>query len=217
MKYSTVLFDFDYTLADSSKGIVMCFRHVLNSHQYSDVTDDMIKCTIGKTLEESFSILTGVTDREQLIMYRNEYSQQASKCMTANTFLFPDTQEVLKELKSKGLKLGIISTKYRYRINEFTEVHFPPGFFDIVIGGEDVTHHKPNPEGLNLALEKLNVPACETLYIGDSIIDAETALSAGVDFVGVTNGTTSKEELSKYPHKAVVSSLTELLALNFEA
>ena len=62
MNYKTYLFDFDYTLADSSRGIVKCFRIVLTRHQYLTVTDEAIKRTIGKTLEESFSILTGVTD-----------------------------------------------------------------------------------------------------------------------------------------------------------
>ena len=57
MNYKTYLFDFDYTLADSSRGIVKCFRIVLTRHQYLTVTDEAIKRTIGKTLEESFSIL----------------------------------------------------------------------------------------------------------------------------------------------------------------
>ncbi len=74
MNYKTYLFDFDYTLADSSRGIVTCFRNVLNRHQYTNVTDEAIKRTIGKTLEESFSILTGVTDWEQLTAFRQEYS-----------------------------------------------------------------------------------------------------------------------------------------------
>ena len=66
MSYQVYLFDFDYTLADSSRGIVMCFRHVLERNGYADVTDEAIRRTIGKTLEESFSILTGVTDPDRL-------------------------------------------------------------------------------------------------------------------------------------------------------
>ena len=65
MNYTTYLFDFDYTLADSSRGIVTCFRNVLNRHGYTHPTDNDIKRTIGKTLEESFSILSGVTDTRQ--------------------------------------------------------------------------------------------------------------------------------------------------------
>lgn len=72
-KYNTYIFDFDYTLADSSKGIIMCFRYVLENHGYHDITDHQIKFTIGKTLEESFSILTGITDKEVLTSYAKEY------------------------------------------------------------------------------------------------------------------------------------------------
>ena len=77
MNYKTYLFDFDYTLADSSRGIVKCFRIVLTRHQYLTVTDEAIKRTIGKTLEESFSILTGITDPIQLEAFRQEYRLEA--------------------------------------------------------------------------------------------------------------------------------------------
>lgn len=89
MKYTVYLFDFDYTLADSSRGIVTCFRSVLERHGYTGITDDMIKRTIGKTLEESFSILTGITDADQLESFRQEYSKEADIYMNANTILFP--------------------------------------------------------------------------------------------------------------------------------
>ena len=61
MSYNTYLFDFDYTLCDSSEGIIMSYQHVLHSHGYHDVSDDTIRLTIGKTLVDSFSIMTGVT------------------------------------------------------------------------------------------------------------------------------------------------------------
>ena len=88
MNYKTYLFDFDYTLADSSRGIVKCFRIVLTRHQYLTVTDEAIKRTIGKTLEESFSILTGITDPIQLEAFRQEYRLEADVHMNVNTQLF---------------------------------------------------------------------------------------------------------------------------------
>ena len=88
MNYKTYLFDFDYTLADSSRGIVKCFRIVLTRHQYLTVTDEAIKRTIGKTLEESFSILTGITDPEQLESFRQEYRLEADvHCRKSNSFI----------------------------------------------------------------------------------------------------------------------------------
>lgn len=211
MNYTTYLFDFDYTLADSSRGIVTCFRIVLERHQYTNVTDEAIKRTIGKTLEDSFSILTEITDPDQLATWRKEYSIEADTHMNVNTFLFPETISTLTKLKNQGARIGIISTKYRHRILDYLKDFLPADFFDIVIGGEDVKQHKPNPEGVWLAIERLGVRQEETLYIGDSTVDAETAQAAGVDFVGVTNGMTTAEELAAYPHREIIGSLDELL------
>lgn len=211
MNYNTYLFDFDYTLADSSRGIVTCFRAVLNHHNYTNVTDEAIKRTIGKTLEESFHILTGVTEPEQLAAFREEYKLEADVHMNVNTHLFPDTLSTLKELKQRGARIGIISTKYRFRILSFLDAYLPEGFLDIIVGGEDVKSPKPSPEGVQFALEHLGSTREETLYIGDSTVDAETAQNAGVDFAGVLNGMTTAEELEAYPHRMIMKNLSELL------
>lgn len=209
-RYTTYLFDFDYTLADSSKGIVLCFRHVLNLHGYTGITDEEIKRTIGKTLEESFSILTGVTDADTLAAYKKEYVKAADQHMTVNTFLFPETLSVLTQLKKDGARIGIISTKYRYRIMELLSQKLPAQFLDIIVGGEDVKTPKPSPEGLLFAIEHLSVQKEETLYIGDSTVDAETAQAAGVDFMGVLHGATTRSELEAYPHVRIAPDLTLL-------
>lgn len=209
--YTAYLFDFDYTLADSSRGIVLCFRHVLERHGYTDVTDDAIRRTIGKTLEESFSLLTGVTDPDRLAAFRQEYRREADMHMTPNTRLFPETLHVLRTLKASGAKVGIISTKYRFRIHDTLDQYLPADFLDIVVGGEDVSRAKPDPEGLLLAINRLGVKKKRVLYIGDSTVDAETAQAAGVNFAGVTHGVTTADELRRYPHRYILSSLSELL------
>lgn len=211
MGYTTYLFDFDYTLADSSRGIVTCFRNVLTHHEYMEVTDEEIKRTIGKTLQDSFSILTGVTDEEVLEDFRKEYVKEADEHMTVNTVLFLETKSVLIALKDAGARIGIISTKYRFRIKELLDQHFPTNFMDIIVGGEDVKNAKPSPEGLLLAIKQLHATKAETLYIGDSTIDAETAQAASVAFAGVTHGVTTVQELSSYPHWKIMSTLEELL------
>lgn len=212
--YDTYIFDFDYTLADSSKGIIICFKHVLEEHGFKGVSDEEIKRTIGMTLENSFKSLTGITDKVKLASYVKEYVKKADDCMTENTILFPETAEVLMTLKDNGVKLGIVSTKYRYRIKEVFEREFDEELVDLIVGGEDVTNHKPSPEGLLLAIEQLNSDKKSCLYIGDSIIDAEAAKAAGIDFYGVLNGATTRDELSKYPNIIVAEDLSELLVIS---
>ena len=210
-KYKAYLFDFDYTLADSSKGIVKCFRIVLDNHDYQGISEMQIKRTIGLTLEESFTLLTGVSDPKVLAAYKAEYVKAADVHMTANTVLFPETLKVLRSLKEQGAQLGIISTKYRYRILDLLSRYLGDDFLDVVIGGEDVRAHKPSPEGLLAALDCLKVAADEALVLGDSVVDAQTARAAGVDFAGVLHGMTTREELQVYPHVALMPSLEELL------
>lgn len=210
MEYTTYLFDFDYTLADSSRGIVICFRNVLERHEHQGITDEQIKRTIGKTLEDSFTILTGIEDADTLAIYRKEYVKEADQYMNTNTFLYPETIHVLQKLKKQGVKIGIISTKYRYRIQEVVDKHFPKGFFDIIIGGEDVKEMKPSPKGILKALKKLRRNREETLYIGDSTIDAQAAFNAKVEFVGILHGMTTREELAQYPHRQILNDLTLL-------
>lgn len=211
MKYKVYLFDFDYTLADSSRGIVMCYRHILDRHGYTSPTDDDIKRTIGKTLEDSFALLTGVTDAVRLAEFRRQYVKEADVYMTANTVLFPEVEDVLRRLKADGARLGIISTKFRYRIRELLVAKGLDDVFDLIVGGEDVVAAKPSPEGVLMALERLQVRKEDTLYVGDSVVDAETAQAAGVSFAGVTHGITTAGELSVYPHQLVMASLKELL------
>ena len=213
-RYTIYIFDFDYTLVDSSRGIVTCFRHVLGNHGHTGVTDTEIKRTIGKTLEESFSILTGITEAGTLADYKREYVKAADVHMTANTFFFPETIEVLETLKSQGAVLGIVSTKFRYRILDLFEKTGHDGLVDFIVGGEDVTAAKPDPEGLLLAIGRASGGGkSEVLYVGDSVVDAATAQAAGTDFAGVLHGMTTCEELKTYPHVAIVDDLRCILPI----
>ena len=211
MNYSAYLFDFDYTLADSSTGIVKCFRIVLERHGFLSVSEEAIRRTIGKTLEESFAILTGEHDAQTLKEWRSEYTTEANRYMNVNTRLYPDTLDTLRRLKADGARIGIISTKYRYRMLDFFSDKVEPDFIDLVVGGEDVTHAKPHPEGLLAAMDRLGVTPSQVLYVGDSTVDALTAQAADTDFAGVLTGATTRQELEAYPHTRLMNSLAELV------
>jgi len=183
---------------------------VLQRHGYTEVTELQIKRTIGKTLEESFALLTGANDTAQLAAWKKEYTQEADIYMNDNTVLFPETVSVLTKLKEQGAKLAIISTKYRYRIQAVIDKHFPKGFIDVIIGGEDVKAAKPDPQGVKAALKKLKATKELALYVGDSTVDAETARNAGIDFCGVLNGLTTYDELAAYPNRQILPDLSLL-------
>lgn len=212
MKYKACIFDFDLTLADSSKGILICFKHTLEKFGYPIPDDKAIYDTIGLTLIDAFDILTGFENNPQREEMRREYVRKADEEMVKNTFFYPDVIAVLQTLQSAGVKVGICSTKYRYRIVDSFEKQAGSMPVDLIIGGEDVGagKAKPNPEGLIKCIEGLSVGRNEVLYIGDNVVDAQTAVNAEVDFAAVLTGSTSEEIFETYPNIYIGESILDI-------
>lgn len=210
MKYKACIFDFDLTLADSSKGILICFKHTLAAFGYPVPSDEIIYNTIGMTLLDAFDLLTGITPNPEREKMRVEYVRKADEEMVKNTVFYPNAIKILTELRAAGVKTGVCSTKFRYRIKDSFERQAGTMPIDLVIGGEDVTEAKPNPQGLLKCAEGLGVDKREVLYVGDNSIDAETAQRAGVDFAAVLTGSTTREKFTEYPHVYLAESLTDL-------
>lgn len=210
MKYRAVIFDFDYTLGDSTEGIVKSVNYGLEKLGCSHCSRDAIRKTIGLSLKETYRMLTGDKSEEQGEHFAGYFVEMADKVMVEHTSLFPDTMDMLCWLKNQNLKIGIVTTKYHYRIDAILEKCQAAEYIDLIVGGEDVTCQKPHPEGILLALDSWNMSAEEILYVGDSQVDGKTAEAAGVDFAGVATGTTSEEKLRQYPSIGVYQSLGEL-------
>jgi phosphoglycolate phosphatase len=130
--------------------------------------------------------------------------------MASRTELYTGVCEVVRGLASSGLVLGIVSTKFRYRIWQILDRYALTTPFAVIVGGEDVTQHKPDPEGMRLFLSKTSVKPDQAVLIGDSLTDAETARRSGVDFVAVLTGTTSADQFSAYAPKAVLASVLDM-------
>ena len=213
MEYNLYLFDFDYTLADATDAIIKCYRTVILRHGYPDVPDDLIKRGIGKGITEIFRLLTGVEDTDLLQQYSDEYIKEADGYMTDNTFLYPQVIPALSVLKQRGKKLGIVSNKLSRRLMEALVKYDIVNLFDIVIGTEDAAELKPSPAGVYAAIERLGVEKSKTLYVGDSLIDAQTAENAGTAFAAVTTGATAAEEFGSMPNVIIMNDLSELPGL----
>jgi len=209
-KYKAYVFDFDLTLADSSEAILMCFKHTLAEFGYPIPDDSVIFNTIGLTLAEAFDILTGVENNPKREEMRKVYVKKADEVMVRHTYFYDNVLAILQTLQNAGVKVGILSTKYRYRIEDTFAQQAGSFPYDEIIGGEDVENAKPSPDGLELMVERLGVDKADILYVGDSYIDAQTAQNAGVDFAGVLTGSTTREDFSKYPHIFLGKDLLEV-------
>lgn len=210
MRYSTILFDFDYTLADATKGIVSSFNYAFSRLDLPECNPESIKKTVGLPLDKAFIQLTNSRNEALTNRFLSLFREKANKVMSRDTVLYTDTVNTLRYLKRSGFNTGIVTTKHHFRIVETLNLHGALDLIDIIVGGEEVKVPKPSPEGLLLAIDSLKEERSNVLYIGDSLIDAKTALAANVDFAAVTTGTTEKAEFSQYPHIKIVNNLSEL-------
>lgn len=178
---SAVLFDLDGTLVDTWK---------LYVHSYLVTFEDFLGRKV--SLEElrdwkpvsELRIIRNVLGEER---FEEGYSRFLKYYSEFHDGIFDGVyvgiQGCLQALKQKDLKLGIVTGKSR-KAFEITSKEIPFKDWDIVICDDDVTEPKPNPEGILIALENLNVPAEKALYVGDSLVDLYAAHTAGVGFAG---------------------------------
>lgn len=104
-----------------------------------------------------------------------------------------------------------MSTKTRSRINQTITKDHLEHLVDYVVGIEDVAHPKPAPDGINHIAEHFSLAKSDILYIGDSLIDAETAKNSGVAFAGVTTGMMTAADFQAWPHVQIMSDLSGLI------
>jgi phosphoglycolate phosphatase len=208
--FSAIIFDFDYTLADSSRGVTECINFALSEMKLPAVPAAAAHRTIGLQLSEAFIRLAGVQFAGKTDEFKRHFAIHADQVMNDLTILFDTVPSTVQRLKGEGKKLAIVSTKYRYRIAEFLLRINLLDYFDVIVGGEDVSCHKPDPEGLHHAIGCLNSSLEESLYVGDSIVDAEAARRAGIPFTAVLSGVTRREEFAGYPLAAVIDNLGHL-------
>lgn len=193
-----IIFDFDYTLGDSTNGIVMSINYALEQLGCSTRSVEDIKKTIGLSLKETYFALTTNNDLNKADKFADFFKEKADEVMVDNTQLYVGVKDVLIRLKETGYATAIVTTKYHYRIEQILSKYAANDLIDIIVGAEDVKVEKPNPEGLLWTINHLGIKKEDALYIGDSLVDAQTAENAGVEFAAVLTGTTTRENFSGY-------------------
>ena len=206
----SVIFDFDYTLADASEGIVECVNHALRGLSLPPSSGDAIRRTIGMSLPRTLVALTSDDQAEHADEFQRLFMARADEVIHDATNLFEFVPDLVDTLARHGIALGIVSTKFRRRIEAVLARDNLAGRFEPIVGGEDVEALKPDPTGLLRAAATLRVGVERCLYVGDSVTDAETARRAGVPFAAVLSGVTERHAFATYEPVMILDSAGEL-------
>ena len=213
MGYKAVIFDFDYTLGDCTSGIVECVNSALSKMGFAHASIDRIRQSVGMTLVHTFQFITGDMDQEKAEEFKRLFMVRADDVMAQCAVFLPYAKEVVEQLKNDQIHVGIVTTKHRHRVVSIFQLLNVPDFIVTIIGGDNVSKEKPDPEGLNRMIEEWGLEKNQVLYVGDSVVDAKTAQNAGVDFAAVTTGTTGFDVFEDFDCKMIMEDLRPVITL----
>lgn len=181
-KIDTVLFDLDGTLLNTKplidKSFIHTFEHFRPDYKLSDEELDSF---FGPTLYQTFSRYSNDEEEIQaMIQFYRDFNVPNHDSMVSP---FPQAKETVKDLHKKGIKVGVVSSKKTDLVMHGLEIFGMLEYMDIVIGADEVKNHKPAPDGILLAKEKLN--SKNVLYVGDTKNDIIAGKNASVKTCGV--------------------------------
>jgi pyrophosphatase PpaX len=185
MRFPVVLFDLDGTLVDSGGIILASMRHATSSVLGREIPDAVLMAAVGGPgLEVQMLQLGGEENLDELLRVYRAHNEP----LHSELLVFPGLEDVLVQLRAEARTLGVVSAKRRATVELAFAATGIGRFFDVMVGGDETARHKPAPDPLLLALERLDARASDAVYVGDSPFDMTAAKSAGMHAIGVSWG-----------------------------
>jgi len=205
----TVLFDLDGTLVDSIELIVSAAMKAFASRPGPSPSEAQIRNTIGRPLPTTFG--PWLVDDNDLPFLISKYREYQLEHHDRLTNAYDGIVEAVAGLDMAGCAMGIVTSKVGF-MAERALVHVGLArYMRCVIASDSTTRHKPDPEPVLMALDRLGAAPSSAVYVGDSPYDMQAARAAGVHALGVMWGAFSTETLLDAGAEAVLRSPAELL------
>ena len=208
-----VIFDLDGTLLDTIADLAESANHALKQLGYPTRDVETIRTFVGNGVNKLlFRALPDEEKTEENMMRMRTHFVPYYDAHNADLSApYPGIVALLEELQAKGLRMAVASNKYQEATVKLVKHYFPMIDFVEVLGQREGINVKPDPTIVFDILKKAGVSKEETLYVGDSGVDMQTAINAGVDAVGVTWGFRSRTELEDFHPMGLIDQAEELL------
>ncbi len=177
----SVIFDFDGTLLDSDKMIVVTFEELYKIYKPTVIPKyEHLLSFSGPPIKESLLKEFPSANQEEAF---NNFQEISKINYLKYVKPFPFVIEMLNFLRKNNIKIALVTSKGREATDFALKLTKLDGLFDFVICADEVKNVKPDPEGVLLALNYLNIDnKDEVIYVGDSTYDYLTAKNAGIKF-----------------------------------
>ena len=211
-KIDTVLFDFDGTVMNTNDVIINSWQHTFKTLENREEDVETIVRTFGEPLAVTMEkFFPNVPVDESINVYRSYHYDNFGELIS----LFPGMKELLAELKKRGYKVGMVTSRLRRTTEEGLQKYGVFDYFDTVITADDTDKHKPDPAPINIALKNLGSVPEKSIMLGDTMFDILCAKNAGVKSVLVSWAMAVTEEEKNGPDKPdyIIDKAEDLLDL----
>lgn len=217
MKFRGVIFDLDGTLLDTIYDITTALNLVMSRNGFREYSVSECKKMVGDGMEVLIkrAVPEIANDPKAIKQLIQEYRQEYAKIWRHTSRPYPGIPEVLARLRQAGIKTAVLSNKS----HEFTELmtkELLPFPFEVIRGAKPGVPVKPDPLPARLVLEELKLKPSEVIYVGDTSVDMETAVAAGIFPAGALWGFRDSQELLASGAQVLLHTPYDLLPLIFD-
>ena len=208
-----IIFDLDGTLIDTREDIANACNHALEQCGFPTHALDEYNMLVGRGIDNLFrgALPEGCRDEALVSKMRSIFVPYYNEHKCDFTRPYEGIIEALEELHEKGLKFAVASKKYQEGTEQLVEKFFGKYEFVRILGQRDGKPIKPDPLIVSEAMEGMpGIKPDEVVYCGDSDVDMQTGLGAGVRTIGVTWGFRTREELQSYSPHALIDHPREI-------
>ena len=187
--FDLVIFHLDGTLIETAPEICDTVNDTLRRFDLPEVTQQQVSDWIGHGTRELLiqalgysgkTAVAAVRASDSLALIAAEFDKYyQSRCGTRSQ-LYPQVRETLSALRSRGVKLAVVTNKEGRYTATLLDAHQLTPLLDLVVSGDTLPTKKPDPAGIERCLAQFGVPRQRALFVGDSSIDVATARNAGI-------------------------------------
>ena len=193
--FKAIFFDFDGTIADTVNGILATMTATFKELHLPVPPQDAMKSTIGMLLGDALQQLGNLDDTQRVIAVKT-YQRLFREVELPNTRIFPGVSQTLQILKSRGVKMAIVTSRGIESLRLILTQNNILEYFDELVTRDNGFKPKPAPDMVNYLLQKMSLAPSDVLVVGDTTFDIDMGTAAGCKTCAVTYGNHSAERLA---------------------
>jgi len=205
-----IIFDLDGTLADTLDDIVNAVNYALDHVQHEPLDHAAVRRMVGDGLPALMSRAGETSDEAMVAFLVRRFQEHYEENYLANTRLFEGADRFLARCDQQGMLLAILSNKpHTYTLLICDEL-LERWSFGAIVGAHEGLPIKPHPAAALAMADAMKRDPAEMFFVGDSVVDIETARATGMRSVAVTWGFQDRERLRSAGPDHLVDDFDEL-------